>query len=191
MLAETYIAKSAQHECLVRWTDSFMRDRQVTMSVDGQDGGAVDETTGLPRESPISPALFALYITDIHGAVEDQVEDSRGIPFVDDITWLVEGTDLNDVVSKLERCGAASLQWADSNAVHFETSKTEATLFSKRRKHHRCDGHTGRRPAYQVCTCGNAVAWDLAGLQTHSDREPKAADRKDPLDWGKTAPDSQ
>ena len=58
-------------ECLVRWTDSFMRDRRVIMSVDGQDGEPMDVTTGLPQGSPISPALFAIYIADIHGAVED------------------------------------------------------------------------------------------------------------------------
>ena len=42
-------------------------------------------------------------------------------------------------MSKLERCAAASLQWADNSAVRFETSETEAILFSKRRKHHRYD----------------------------------------------------
>ena len=89
-----------------------MRDRRVIMSVDGQDGEAMDVTTGLPQGSPTSPVFFAIYIADIHKAVERQVEDSRGISFVDDVTWLVEGTDLNDVVSKLERCAAASLQWA-------------------------------------------------------------------------------
>ena len=96
-------------ECLVRWTDSFMRDRRV-MSVDGQDGEPMDVTTGLPQGSPISPALFAIYIADIHGAVEDQVEDSRGISYVDDVTWIAEGTDIDDVVSKLERCAQASLR---------------------------------------------------------------------------------
>ena len=59
-------------ECLVRWTDSFMRDRRAIMSVDGQDGEPMDVTTGLPQGSPISPALFAIYIADIHGAVEGQ-----------------------------------------------------------------------------------------------------------------------
>lgn len=89
-------------KCLIRWTDCFMRDRRVVMSVDGQ--------------------------------------DSRGISFVDDITWVVEGTDLTDVVSasKLERCADASLRWADSSAVRFETPKTEAILFSRQRKHRRC-----------------------------------------------------
>lgn len=50
------------------------------MSVDGQDGESMDVTTGLPRAqgSPISPVHFAIYIADIHGAAESQVEDSRG-----------------------------------------------------------------------------------------------------------------
>ena len=126
-------------ECLVRWTDSFMRDRRVIMSVDGQDGEpmAMEVTTGLPQGSPISPALFAIYIADIHGAVEDQVEDSRGISYVDDVAWIVEGVDVDDV-SRMERCAQTSLEWADSNAVRFEESKTEAILFSNRRRHRQC-----------------------------------------------------
>ena len=35
-------------EYLVRWTDSFMRNRQVIMSVDGQDSEPINVTTGLP-----------------------------------------------------------------------------------------------------------------------------------------------
>ena len=106
-------------ECLVRWTDSFMQDRKVIMSVDGQDGEPVSVTTGLPQGSPVLPVLFALYIAETHGAVEGQVEDSRGISFVHDVTCIVEGTDVDDVARKLERCDAASLRWAD-NAVLFE-----------------------------------------------------------------------
>ena len=73
-------------ERLVRWTDSFMQDRRVIMSLDGQDGDEMPVTTGLPQGSPVSPVLFAIYVADIHRVVEDQVEDSRGISFVDDVT---------------------------------------------------------------------------------------------------------
>ena len=48
---------------------------------------------------------------------------------MDDVTWVVEETDVDDVVSKLERCAWASLERADSNAVNFEESKTEAIVF--------------------------------------------------------------
>ena len=78
--------KAGVDECLVRWTDSLTRDRRVTMSVDGQDGEAVGVTTGLPQRSSISLALFAICIADINDADEGQVEDSRGISYVDDIT---------------------------------------------------------------------------------------------------------
>ena len=44
-------------ECLVGWTDSFMRDRKVIMSVDGQDGEPMPVTTGLPHGSPIGSHL--------------------------------------------------------------------------------------------------------------------------------------
>ena len=42
-------------------------------------------------------------------------------------------------MNELERCAATSLQWADNNAVRFETLKTEAILFSGGGKHRRCD----------------------------------------------------
>ena len=45
------------------------------MSLDGQDGEGVEVTTGLPQGSPVSPVLFAIYIAEIHQAVESRVED--------------------------------------------------------------------------------------------------------------------
>lgn len=63
--------KAGLDECLVRWTDSFMRDRRVAMSVDGQDW-EMSVTTGLPQGSPASTVL---YIAEIHQAVESQVDN--------------------------------------------------------------------------------------------------------------------
>ena len=119
-------------ECLVRWTDSFMPDRKVIMSVDGQDGKPVSVTMGLPQGSPISQVLFALYIAEIHGVAEDLVEECRGISFVDGANCIVEVTNIDDVTSKLERCAAARIRLADNNAVRLEALKTEAVLCSKR-----------------------------------------------------------
>ena len=122
-------------ECLVHWTDSFMRNRRLIMSIDGQDGKEMGVTTGLPQGSPVSPVLFALYIAEIHQAVESQMEDCRGISFIDDVTWIVEGVDLDDVMAKLEGCARVSLRWVENNAVRFKTAKTEAILFSRKRKY--------------------------------------------------------
>ena len=59
-------------ENLVDWTDSFMRDRRVVMSVDGEDDDRREVTTGLPHGLPILPALFAIYIADIHATGPEQ-----------------------------------------------------------------------------------------------------------------------
>ena len=122
-------------EDLVCWTYSFMRDRRVVMSVDGQDGPPMAVTIGLPQGSPVSPVLFGIYIADVHKAVENRDPGCRGISFVDGVAWFVEGTSIEEVTVGLERCAAQNLLWAESNAVRFETSKTEAILLSKRRSH--------------------------------------------------------
>ena len=74
---------------------------------------------------------------------------------MDDVTWVVEGVDVDDVVSKLEgmdvddavskleRCAQARLEWADNNAVRFEESKTEAILFSNGEGIDSVDGRSG------------------------------------------------
>ena len=93
------------------WTDSFMRDRRVIISVDREDSESFSVTTGLRQGSRISPALFSLYIADIHWVVEDQLEDDQGISYVDgDVTWVVEGSDVDDMADELESCAAASLR---------------------------------------------------------------------------------
>ena len=102
------------------------------MSVNGQDGPPMAVTTGLPQGSPVSPVLFGRYIADVHKAVEDKVFGCKGMSFVDDVTWFVEGTSIEEVTVGLESCAAESLIWAEGNAVKFETSKTEAILLSRR-----------------------------------------------------------
>ena len=120
---------------LVRWTDSLMRDRRVIMNVNGQDG---------QRHDRLAPRIANIicFVRDLHCGhprhARGAAEDSRGISYVDDVTWVVEGTDVDDIFEKLERCAAASLEGAGDNAVRFEESKTEAFLFSKRRRHKQC-----------------------------------------------------
>ena len=60
-------------ENLVQWTDSFMQDRWIIMNVNGHDGEREKVTTGLPQGSPVSPVLFGIYISGVHGAVQDKV----------------------------------------------------------------------------------------------------------------------
>lgn len=93
---------------LVRWTDDFMRDWRVVMSMGGQDSEEMGATMRLPQGSPVTPALVAIYIAEFHEAAVSQVEDSRDISFADDSTSLVEGVDIDNMAGKLERCVRAA-----------------------------------------------------------------------------------
>ena len=78
---------------------------------------------------------------------------------MDDATWIVEGTDVEDVAQRLERCAATSLRWADENTVRFEESKTEAILFSRRRKHKRCRRETWVGATHRVRFNPESTRW--------------------------------
>jgi len=45
------------------------------------------------------------------------------------------GSDVNHVVSILGRCAAKSIEWANRRGLLFDTAKTEAALFTRRRGH--------------------------------------------------------
>lgn len=128
----------------------------------------MEVTTGLPQWSPISPVLFAIYIAGIHQAVESQIEDSRGISFVDDVTWILEGTDLNDVVDKLERCADASLRWTLLSAEEASTVRP---------------GDPGGRPDGPLRTRGHTAARYLTRFYAHTGGRPMGGRRKGSPVW--------
>ena len=101
--------------------------------MDGQDGPPMEVTTGLPQGSPVLPVLFCIYLSGVHGAVEERVQGARGISFVDDVTWFVEGGCIEEVAAGLERCAQESIRWARSNVVRSKASKTEAILLSRKK----------------------------------------------------------
>ena len=53
---------------------------------------------------------------------------------MDDVAWTAEGDTEEDISQMLEQAAAAAQEWAEANAVTFDTEKTEAILLSRRRK---------------------------------------------------------
>jgi hypothetical protein len=67
-------------------------------------------------------------------SVEESVQ-AEVLSFVDDLGWVATGKDVNQVVERLEACAAESLEWANRRDLQFDTTKTEAALFTCRRGH--------------------------------------------------------
>jgi len=120
---------------VVRWVESFMEERKVIMSMDGNEGDSMDVETGVPQGSPVSPVLFIIYLSGLFSRVEEKEKEcgSEGISFVDDVAWVVEGGDVGECTQRLEGYAKEAQIWAKENACQFDIEKTEAILITRKR----------------------------------------------------------
>ena len=88
-----------------RWVDSFMQGRTIRMDINGSAGMPRDSTSGLPQGSPVSPILFALYLSPLFKEIESHVPRARALSYADDIAWIVTGAESPDQVPARDRVG--------------------------------------------------------------------------------------
>jgi len=119
---------------LIRWTESFLSERTVEMVIEGNVLKSHPVEAGVPQGSPVSPILFAIHTAGLIKWVEERVK-AEGLSFVDDLGWVATGKGVNQVVERLEAREAESIEWAKRRDLQFDTAKTEAALFTRRRGH--------------------------------------------------------
>lgn len=115
----------------VTWTDSFLTDRKVQLVIDGHDNKKRKIETGISQGSPVLPILFLIYIS---GVFNKELETSplvTSLSFVDDLGFIASGSSIREIVKALEKVAVEVIEWGRLNAVIYDTSKTEAVLFSK------------------------------------------------------------
>lgn len=102
---------------LIRWTSSFLEDRQITL--------VIDRFTGLSNPSHHIPEWT------ISRCRKELLSHSH-ISYAEDVAWLAVGRDVQEVKKRLENAAIASKTWAVNNTVEFNISKTEAILFFRK-----------------------------------------------------------
>jgi hypothetical protein len=119
----------------IRWTESTRSARTVEMVIEriARDRHPVE--AGVPQGSPVSPILFAIYISGLIKWVEEYVSEVEGLSFVDDLGCVVTWRGVDHVVPILERCTAKSIERASRRGLQFDIGKTEAALFTRRVGH--------------------------------------------------------
>jgi len=120
---------------LIRWTGSILSERPVEMIIEGNAIERHPVEAGVTQGSPVSPILLAIYTSGVIKCVEEYVSEAEVLSVIDDIVWVATGSDVNHVVSILERCAARSIEWASRRGLQFDTATTEAALFTRRRGH--------------------------------------------------------
>lgn len=77
-------------EGFMRWMESFMSDINVGLVIDGHQCKETAVETDVPQGSPISPILFAMYLSMVFKEVEKEVDGCVATSFTDDCWWLME-----------------------------------------------------------------------------------------------------
>jgi hypothetical protein len=65
----------------------------------------------------------------------EEYASAKELSVVDDLGWVATGSDVNLVITILERCAAKSIEWASRRGLQFDTATTEGALFTRRRGH--------------------------------------------------------
>jgi len=120
---------------LARWAESFMSHRKVRLCINGQEGA--DRPGGQHWDPPGLPGFthpfYHLRVWSFQ-LCGDRVPGVKALSFVDDVAWLVEDKDEDSLSARLEEATTVAQEWANANAVCFDTSKTEAVVLSGRRR---------------------------------------------------------
>jgi len=89
----------------------------MVVEINNELGSEHQLNSGISQGSPVSPILFAVYMSELFDYVEQKMGDRiRAISFVDDIAWRTSAKDTKGVQQQLEeaahtRCnGQATMQ---------------------------------------------------------------------------------
>jgi hypothetical protein len=118
---------------IIRWVNSFFTDRKVQLVIDGYTCSSKEVEAGLPQGSPISPILFVIYISGFFDHIEEKIPVTT-LSFADNIGIIAVESSIRDTTKTLEAAGLEAIQWGLQNRISFEVEKTEAVLFTKKRK---------------------------------------------------------
>jgi ribonuclease HI len=112
---------------LISWTSSFLDNRLLRLSFDGQTEDFASLNTGIPQGSPISPILFLIYIRDLFPSLASSI---KVLSYLDDISLTVSSYSLKKNTKILEREAAKLYSLGAKSAIEFDLDKTELIHFT-------------------------------------------------------------
>jgi retron-type reverse transcriptase len=104
---------------------SFLSNRVLRLSFDGQTEKFSKIDTGIPQGSPISPILFLIYVRNLFTSTS-----VKFLSYIDDFSLTVVSSSLRKNTKILEREVVKLYQLAAENAIQFDLAKTELLHFT-------------------------------------------------------------
>ena len=116
---------------LLAWFEQYLNGRTVTVTLKGVSVTRM-LTKGTPQGGVLSPLLWNIAFEQLlalfnRGPV-------RAIGFADDLLLLIKGFDLTSMRDQLQNAVVKADRWASSKSLTFNTTKSVAIVFTRRRK---------------------------------------------------------
>jgi Reverse transcriptase (RNA-dependent DNA polymerase) len=116
------------YQNLQHLTHSFLKDRSFQVYVNKTCSSLINIPAGVPQGSVLSPSFYNIYNHDIPGHNET---DSAF--FADDTAIYSSDTYADTVVNSLQEHTDSLLQYFNDRKIKINSTKTEATYFTRRR----------------------------------------------------------
>lgn len=114
---------------LVRWIDSFLRDRSTTLKLQEYTAPSTPIQTGIPQGSPLSPILYLFYNPGLVEACKSETTEAVG--YIDDVSLLTVGKTAQRNCKTLKAMHRKAEQWARQHGSEFAPAKYELVHFTR------------------------------------------------------------
>ena len=113
-----------------QWVATFISNRKIQLSFNGQTQEKVKIETGIPQGSPISPILFMLYLRNI---CKLETEGAYTLSYADDFAITATSNSAKTNCKKLKGIALKLMSKAKEAAISFDVGKTELIHFHNKR----------------------------------------------------------
>ncbi|KAH7559020.1 hypothetical protein BM1_03957 [Bipolaris maydis] len=108
-------------------TKSFLEDRILQLSFNGQTEEPQVISTGTPQGSPTSPILFLIYLKPLFNAIQTNA-NIYSSSYIDDLQISISSTLVRKNIKLLEKEIQNLFRLAEKSAIQFDSSKTELKI---------------------------------------------------------------
>ena len=112
-----------------KWFESYLKQRNQFVSVNGADSGPEKLLYGVPQGSILGPLLFIIYINDLPGIYKF----AKFILYADDANILITGSSVEEVYEMLKELSHMLTDWVDHNGLALNLKKTKYMVFTRQR----------------------------------------------------------
>ena len=146
------------------WFKSYLENRKQYVCYSDISSVTLPITHGVPQGSILGPLLFILYINDLAGVSEKLFT----ILFADDTTILIEGTQVNLMITSLHSELAKLTDWLKANKLSINVSKTHYMVFQRSRRKLDKDKETKRFQRSQPTRCGTVYNYRCQQIEINT-----------------------